>query len=621
MQEKRKRELLFPHKNVREVQRDLLDEVKSTIDEKSNLVVHAPTGVGKTAASLPPALKKAIKRNLIVFFLTPRHTQHQIAIDCLKKISENYDKRIVATDLIGKHWMCGIQGIEDISSTAFLDYCKEAREEGRCDFYKNLYTENRELEKEAEELLGKLKRNSPLTTEEVIKVAKRRKICPYYLSLELAKQSKVIIGDYYHVFNPPVRKALLGRVGKGLEDSILIVDEAHLLPGRIRNLLTSKISNYNLRRAKKEAKEFNFKEISQDLDFCLETLKEIAKSKLNGKKEAYVKKGDFTGRIEEKVSKTSSALASDLLLAGKEVRKEKKQSYCGSIGKSIEDWLKERESHVRIIKKDGEYLGLINKSLDPAIITKKIFKESYSSIIMSGSLVPTKMYEDVLGIEGKRREFPSPFPDKNRLVLIYPGVTTKYSERGKEQYDKIAKKCLKMLNGSEVNSAIFFPSYDILEKIKKRLRPKLNGKLFYEENSLNKEEKLKIFKSFKKSENGNLLAVSAGSFSGGMDFPGESLELVIVVGVPLAKPTLEVKSLISYYEKFGGSGWGYGYIYPAVRKVLQAAGRCIRSEDDRGAIVLMDKRYLWKNYSAPLPEYWEPIPTEMPEKVVKRFLT
>lgn len=624
MQKSRKREFLFPHKNVREVQNALIAKFNKIIRNESNLVAHAPTGIGKTAGTLPLALKKALDDDKVVFFLTPRHTQHQIAIDCLKKIRKRYNHNFVATDLIGKQWMCAIDGTRDLSNKAFIDYCKEAREQERCDPYEALFQEEHELSDKAENVIFDMERGSPLSTEEVIEISKRKGLCPYYLSLELAKKSKVIIGDYYHIFNPPVRKTLLSRIGKELGDTIIIVDEGHLLPQRVRGLLTSKLSNYILGRAKKEARDFNRNKVAKALDLYLESLEELAKEKLGRDEEAYVRKGDLIGKVRKKGPKDPRKLITKLSLIGRKVRKkeDRERSYCASVATSLEHWIKEKESYIRVIKQDGDYIALVHKALDPTEITSKVFDKCHASITMSGSLVPTEMYKDILGVNGKRVGYPSPFPDKNRRVFVYPEVTTKYSERDKDQYDKIAEKCLQTLNSVETNSAIFFPSYDFLEKIKKRLRFKLDGKIFSERGDLSKEERIRIFNKFKQEENATLLGVAAGSFSGGMDFPGKSLELVIVIGVPLAKPTLEIKSLIDYYDgKFSGSGWGYAYIYPAIRRVLQAAGRCIRSEDDKGAVVLMDQRYLWDNYSKPLPKFWNPIVSRNPEKEVEQFLS
>lgn len=625
MDKKKKEELLFPYKKAREVQDSLIKRVSKTISNKNNLIIQAPVGTGKTAGTLPVALKESLDKDLTTFFLTPRHTQHQIAIKCLKKIGKRHDKNIIATDLIGKRWMCPVPEVKDLNSSAFLDYCKEAREEGRCDFYNNLFNEKGVVKRKAKKLLKKLKEKSPLSTEEVFQIAKRKEICPYYLSLELAKQSEVIIGDYYHIFNPPVRKALFGRASKELEDSIIIVDEGHNLPKRVRGLLTSQISNYSLRRAKKEAEDFadkyGYEDLPEDLEYCLQSLKELEDDKLENEKESYVEKEDFVDKIEDKTLKDIEELIANLLFVGRKVREERKQSYCASTGKALDHWMKEKESYARILKREDRSLALKHKALDSSLITEDIFNKSYSSLIMSGTLIPTKMYKDVLGMKGDRVEYPSPFPLGNRLVLVYPGVTTKYSERGGDQFDKIANKCLNTIQSAEANSAIFLPSYSLLKEIKKRLYPHLEGEVYYERKDLSKKERLRIFKEFKKNENSTLLAVASGSFSGGMDFPGDSLELVIIVGVPLARPTLEVKSIISYYDKkFPGSGWQYGYIYPAIRRTLQAAGRAIRSETDKGAIVLMDERYLWKKYSKPLPNYWDPVVTKLPAQKIRRFL-
>ncbi|MFH2028730.1 MAG: DEAD/DEAH box helicase family protein [Nanoarchaeota archaeon] len=252
-----KEDILFPHSEIRNVQDELIKEVLTSIENKQHLIAHAPTGLGKTAASVPIALSYALKNNKTVFFLTSRHTQHKIVIDTLKQIKKEYNISLIATDIIGKKWMCIQPGIEILYSGEFADYCKKLKEDNKCDFYKNT-KKNNKLTNKAQEVYEELKKSSPSHTEELIRICEQEKICPYELAALLTKESKVIVADYNHVFDPAIKDSFFLRAGKEIEDSIIIVDEAHNLPKRARENLTIRLTNVILKRAIKEAAKYGF---------------------------------------------------------------------------------------------------------------------------------------------------------------------------------------------------------------------------------------------------------------------------------------------------------------------------------------------------------------------------
>ena len=214
------------------------------------------------------------------------------------------------------------------------------------------------------------------------------------------------------------------------------------------------------------------------------------------------------------------------------------------------------------------------------------------------------MYKDLLGFPKNTRciKYDDPFPEKNRLSLIVPKTTTKYTMRNDFQYKDIARNCAELIEAINGNTIVFFPSYYILEKVLSFFRTK--RKFFKEQQGLVKEEKHKLLDKFKeqKDKGAVLFAVISANFAEGIDLPGDLLKGVIIVGLPLQKPDLETKELINYYEQKYESGWDYGYIYPAFNKALQSAGRCIRSETDKGVIIFLDERYSWPQYTKYFPE-------------------
>lgn len=179
------KEFLFPHENVRKVQKAFMLQVNEALKNKHSLLVHAPTGIGKTAASLPVALAYALKEKKTVFFLTSRHTQHKIAMDTLLKVKEMYDNKFIALDLIGKKHMCHISGVDSLSSSEFSLYCKDMREKGSCEFYSNL-KERGQQSFGLKVALKELKDAGIVPIEMLMDVCKVHKLCPYEVSCVLA---------------------------------------------------------------------------------------------------------------------------------------------------------------------------------------------------------------------------------------------------------------------------------------------------------------------------------------------------------------------------------------------------------------------------------------------------
>ena len=614
-------EFLFPHEKIREVQNELIKEVNNCIKNKKNLIVHAPTGIGKTAGVLPMALSYALKNKSTVFFLTSRHTQHKIAIDTLKKIKEKHKIDFTAVDLIGKKHMCPVPGTNSLYSYDFAEYCKSQREENKCEFYSNIKNKSK-LTPKTEMVLRKLKEIMPCDVEKVIEICAKEKLCPYEISMLLAKEACAVITDYYYIFSPSIRKTFFQKTGKELENSILIVDEGHNLSKRIIDLLTQKLSTIILRRGIKEAKKYGLTDTAEYLTAIKEVLEQLAG---DVKEEKIIKKEEFLEKV--KLIEDYETLISNLEFAAEEIREKQKQSYLGSIANFLTAWAGEDKAFARILsKRDAMRFPIITlsyKCLDPSLLTSEIVNKAHSTVIMSGTLTPTSMYQDILGFEKDKtieKEYTSPFPSKNKLSLIVPETTTKFTKRGQEEYRKIAEIAAKIVNMVPGNSAVFFPSYQLRDDIFHYFDPLCKKTIFLEKQILNKNEKEELLERFKsyKDTGAVLLAVTHANFSEGIDLP-DILKCVIVVGLPLQKPNLETGKLIEYYDQKFGRGWDYGYIFPAITKCLQGAGRCIRSETDRGVIVFLDERFAWENYKKCFPPDSNMFVTKLYEDRIKEF--
>lgn len=614
---------LFPHAKLRDVQRALVVEVANAVSEKRNMIIHAPTGLGKTAATLSPALKYAIDHKKKVFFLTSRHTQHMIAIETLREIKKKYDIELLAVDLIGKKNMCTVPGIEMLHSGEFYEYCKKQRTDGVCEQFSNTKSGSK-LTTEAKLALEKLRKESPCHIEQFSELCGKDNLCAYELAATLAKEAHVIVADYYYIYNDRVRESLFNRAGIELADCIVIVDEGHNLPDRIRILLTAQLSNYTIKRAINEAKKINNDDAIAQLAAIQDVLNELSSGLRDGDEKA-VTKEEFAERIC-KIGKYDD-VAADLEFAGTLVRDKERQSSIGAVAEFLNRWTGSDDGYVRIIAqkqtKRESVVFLSYRCLDPSIAAQNIIKSCHSTIIMSGTLTPTEMYKDVLGFPDDtiQRRYKSQFPDENRLALIVPETTTKFSMRNPLQYQRIADICADITNTVPGNCAIFFPSYFVRDNVYKTFYGLSKKTAFVEKPDMEKEEKtefLERFKAYRKT-GAVMLGAITGSYGEGIDLPGDLLNCVIVVGLPLQQPSLEIQALIKYYEAKFGKGWDYGYVGPAFFKCLQSAGRCIRSETDRGVIAFLDERYVWQNYYKHFPADMNIAVTKDYAKRIKEF--
>jgi len=619
--EELQKEIYFPYSKVRDIQSSMILDVYSAIKNKKHIIMHAPTGIGKTISALAPALSFAIKNNKTIFFLTSRQTQHKIVVDTLRQIKHKFNIDLECADIIGKKWMCLQNSVEAMSSSSFHEYCRSLREEGTCEFYINTRKLTGQPTVAAQQSMEELKITGPCHVHDFVSEGKKKTLCPYELATLTASNAKVVIADYYYLFSQSIRTSFLMKIKKELENAILIVDEAHNLPTRIRELLTQKISSQIIEYAKKEAVKFGYSETVQNLDIVENAIFEAGK---NIESEGTISRGSLIDAISK--SKSYEEIMSELSFIGDDVRDKQKKSFVLSVAKFMEAWLGSDIGYGRILAKEVDKklkVTLSYRCLDPSLAAKEVIEKSYSTILMSGTLTPTSMYRDLLGFDENvvEKEYKSPFPKKNRLNLVIPKTTTKFVERNPKQYGDIAKVCGDIVNLVDGNTAIFFPSYDLMHNIKEFIAKETSKPIFAEKTSMTKEEKENLLANFRNHrQNGAiLLGTSTGSFGEGIDMPGV-LQAVIIVGLPLNKPDIEAKLLIEYYDDKYGKGFEYGYVLPAITKCLQNAGRCIRSETDKGAIIFLDERYAWQNYYQCFPEEWDMEVETDYESALKSFL-
>ncbi len=600
--------LYFPFEKVRPIQKRLMSEVHKAVINGNHLVVHAPTGIGKTAAVISPALKYALDNKKRVFFLTSRHTQHRIVIETVKKLSKRHSLQIKAVDIIGKQWMCAQEVANKLSSADFYEYCKAIRKENQCSYFSNL--------KLSRELSTFPELNDIMHAEKLIAECKARGVCPYEVARMMAKQAKLVVVDYGYLFDPYISTAFLAKLGIPLENIIIVIDEAHNLPKRLIELMSYSLSSYLLKQAIKELNGLGLDELAKQLKQISNAIPE-----LRIEDEAKLKMDDFVALVN--MFSDYNTLTERLELVADRVVEEREHSWCGSVARFMESWLGKDEGFVRVLKKHDNRFQIVYRCLDPALVSSEIIKSSHSTIAMSGTLTPTEMFKDLLGFPKSTllKEYESPFPKENRLSLIVPVTSTRYSTRSKEEYKRIALVAGKIADAIHGNVAVFFPSYELRDSISKHISDWTDKILLFEQRKMSKQAKQELIERFvaNRKHGALLLGVVRGSFGEGIDLPGDMLNGVIVVGLPLSVPDIETQALIDYYEKKFSRGLDYGYIYPAIRLALQSAGRCIRSEKDKGVVVFLDERYAYPRYRKCFPADWHFVITKDPVPFIDDF--
>ncbi len=585
----------FPHETFRKGQKEMFEFIKENLEKGIISFVHAPTGIGKTASALGAAMKFAEENHLKVFFLTNRHEHHRIVFKTVRKINEKYNKNFKAINILNKKSLCN-QKIEKINMEDFHDYCKTLRKDHLCYFYENTIR-NGSLTSQARIALAKYK-DAIITESEKIK-ENLSDFCPYEMILELLKDSNVIIADYYYLFHPSISNTFLGKLNLKLEDIVVIVDEAHNLPDRIRRMNDIKLSSYILKRAIKESRE-HYPEIAKILLNIGMNIEALLLNKIKKEdSQAYLTKEEIMSIIEKEISYQS--LLDFLYDIAEKVYRNNNRSYANSIRKFLEFWEDEMESIVRI----GEINKNDNISWNIRIIDMDVSSKIYDiisqvkgAIFMSATLYPLNMYQDITGLKhiSKALELTSPFPIENQKVYIIKGVTTKYEYRDENTFKIYGEIISIIANNFKNNIIFFFPSYETRDHILPYLSFEPRKIILMEKKDITKSEKDKILETMRKNNDVVLLAISGANFYEGVDFKEKTAEIVGIIGIPFEKPDLYAKSIISYYEKMYGKGKEYGYIIPTINKVIQSAGRIIRSEKEKGIIFFIDNRYTYPAY-------------------------
>ncbi|MEM3626622.1 MAG: ATP-dependent DNA helicase [Candidatus Bathyarchaeia archaeon] len=619
----------FPYSSLRPFQLDAIKFAFDTIKNGRIGLLSSPCGTGKSISVLTAFFAARELDSSVGKLLALTRTRNQLEIYCreLKGIKEKCDVNFVASIFKSKKEMCPHaqenQKLENISYRDFLQYCKGLKEgafgEG-CDYYEGTYDGWRPSW-HAHSVVNKIKDSGPLMPDEVYETCRSEELCPYEVTKILARHADIIIGNYNYLLVDSVRGSVLGRAGWRIKDINCVFDEAHSLPYYAAGILSDELSLISVRRAMKEVKDFDVEDFGL-LDALREVMIDLGKKvyKTYGLDVEHIIEVDSAiNTLAEKMKINPEKLhevISEVAVAGELVRQKRIEtgkspiSYLSRCADFLSDWISLKGSgYIRYVKVDEDKEGRKNvrfgvRCLDPSL-SAGVINELRSAILMSGTLWHTDYYKDVLGIEQNRcksLELPSPFPAENRLILVDKSVTTKFERRGDRQWKRIADHLTRIIGQVNGRIAIYFPSYEVMHEIVKMA--KFDLPMIEEEKKTTISE---VFQFLKTHERCAVLGVARGKISEGVDLTAEGrsmLSTVIIVGLPYPKRTELQYALYKYFkEKFGNKAIEYANDIPCLNALAQAAGRLLRSPEDKGIIVIMDGRAAGR-FKRKLPMEW-----------------
>jgi len=596
---------------MRKGQMDFIEEASKAIKNNKVLLVSAPCGIGKSLASLLAVLPHLGENKLLICFRT--RSQLHIYLKELKALGRSPS----AVSFISKQDMCPLRRNIDIPYFDFLEECRRLKENCEsstkpyCKFYWNINRKKRE----AEELALDCARKILAPTEAVARMA-RQNFCAYEALKRVLDRVDIFLGTYHYSFNPPVREALLKSFGVDLSNVYFIVDEAHNLPAFSRELLSDRLTQNTFEGALRETETFEH-EALPSVQECLSLLNE----KIFQRAQEALKKEELNHLDAQEVSDlfldqsgvSGSEAAETLHEYGDYVRETRHElgydrifSYSHRVGEFMGNFFaKVGTNYIHLIHRDWRDRVILEvRSFDGREITDPVLQQARGSILMSGFLSPPKVYRDLmLHDHGKvyLREFDSPFPPENRLILAAEDVSSRFEKRTDKMLWKWKDYIEAVSKANEGNMAVFFTSYGLMHTILPLI--KINRKEIVEQR---KTKRGTVMEQLTKSANNVLFGVMGGKFSEGIDYPSNLLTCVLAVGLPYATWGVYQKALISYFNhQFQGNGRTYAYLTPAVLRLIQTCGRVHRSATDKGCIVILDERVTRPSIKQQLPSYFQ----------------
>ena len=580
------KELSFPFENFRKGQRDFAAAVYKTLFSKKKLFAQAPTGTGKTISTIFPSLKFVGEKNLYdvkIFYATAKTITRQNAQDIIKKMKQK-GLFLKCVSITAKEKICPC---DDKICTP--EKCRYAK--GHFDRVNNA--------------LFELISNEELITKDIVLTySEKFTVCPFELTLDATIFSDFIICDYNYIFDPKVQlKRFFGNGEKG--DYIVLVDEAHNLSDRAREMFSAELSKSEISSIMKDIKDKDapiYKAFAK-LNHLISNIKKNV-----GNEKALISK-----KYPEELIFTLSNVQSK---CDKWLSNNENTDYYENVLNvyfkvldfiRISEFFSPEYTVISFYNNDDFTVKLL--CINPSELLAVQEKNFISSVFFSATLTPLNYFLDILGGEKIDNSIStaSPFKKENLEIIIDTSISTKYKDREKN-INILCEKISYAINKKTGNHFVFFPSYEYMEK---------TAEIFIEKNkelnvcvqarNLMEDEKIEFLEKFTENptDTFDAFAVMGGIFSEGIDLTGDKLCGAVIVGVGLPLITVERDIIKEYYNQKNINGFDYAYTYPGFNKVLQATGRVIRTETDTGYIMLIDSRYGEYRYKKMFPSHWK----------------
>ena len=589
----------FPYGRVREGQHEFIGTVYRNLTRGGTLFAMAPTGTGKTVSVIYPAVRalgagKCDK----VFYFTPKTTTATAAKDCIEEMSRS-GVRIKAVMISAKERICR-RGV----------LCRDGRE--NCDNSKC-----RDIKDAVMELfdLGM----SVVTEKELTAVAEKYKVCPHELSLTYSELCDVVILDVNYLFDPRVYIKRYFTVGGSFA---FLIDEAHNLPDRAREMYSAEISvdEVGAPALAVEIGEFSSlrataKNIEEQLkELLYPYIKDEIRKDKDGVSHAFAHLSEPPIELYSMFSELASVTEAELLTTirskdeERDLRLKFLRDYLKKISR-VNDALNTFDNGFEMfVRLDADVLSFKLFCIDPSKLIAKRLSCGHAAVFFSATLAPLSYYRSVLGGDRSSSvlEIESPFDPSQLSVTVMDKISTRQSER-EDTLLAVSRAIAACVSAKRGHYMIFSPSFAYSEALARSFESKYPKiKVLTQKRDMTKKEKDEFIGEFTKNEGTYLVAfcVMGGIYSEGIDLAGDSLIGAVIVGIGMPALSVEREAIAAYYDEKCDEGKQYAYIYPGMNRVFQAAGRVIRREGDRGVIVLIDDRFRDPIYKKSIPDLW-----------------
>lgn len=570
----------FPYGEFRAGQRDIAELAYRCIATGGQLLLEAPTGIGKTAAVLFPALKAlGTGKHDRIIFATAKTVGRRAAEQALAHFREG-GLRGPALSLTAKDTVCLSPG-----RACHGDDCPYAR-----GYYDKLH----------DALRAAVERPS-LAREDVEALARRFEVCPYELASDLLPWVDTVIGDLHYVYSP------YGSVAAAMEGAgqrwTVLLDEAHNLPGRARNMYSARLSKAALMHVKRLAP----RPVARALDRVNRRL--LALQKVAWQAPDY-HSGDTAPEallqaVAEFCAGVSSLLGEDPGLLQRHGELGEFYFDCLHFLRVAQDWGPEYRC-VMTRGQGAQGLAIALNCLDPSRLLGRRQSQAHAVVAFSATLSPAGWVRTRLGLgeDTVCRRAASPFAAEQLTVWLATRLDTRYRARDRTLGD-LAALLREWLDAMQGNAIVYFPSYRYMRDCLGLLEsPPLDRTLWVQEPGEGEERRAELLRLLAGQRDLAAFCILGGIFGEGIDLPGDELASVAVVGVGMPQVNRDTQELQDWYEQETGAGFEHTFLYPGMQKVDQALGRVVRSAEDRGNALLIDTRYARAEYRELLPPWW-----------------